>query len=50
MHPYVSQQMMDHRQRELIAEAKQGRRAQAGSGRTRHKPAKPSRGQTRRTS
>lgn len=48
MHPYVTQQIMDDRQRELIAEAKRARRAE--NGRTRHKPAKGGKGQTRRTS
>lgn len=50
MHPYVTQQIMDERQRELIARATRARRDDAGSGRTRHKPAKGSKGQTRRTS
>jgi len=49
MHPYVTQQIMNSRQRELIAGAERARRA-AGSGRTRHKPAKGTRGQTRRGS
>lgn len=48
MHPYVAQQIMDSRQHERITEADRARRA--GSGRTRHKPAKGSKGQTRRGS
>lgn len=50
MHPYVAQQIMDSRQRDLIAEAKRARRDEVGSGRTRHKPAKGGKGQTRRGS
>lgn len=50
MHPYVTQQIMDNRQRELIAQAKRARRDETGSGRTRHKPAKGTKGQTRRAS
>ena len=49
MHPYVSQQIMDSRQRELIAEAKRARRGETGSRRSRNKPEKNSRGQTRRS-
>lgn len=50
MHPYVAQQIMENRQRELIARARRARREDTGSGRTRHKPARGSKGQTRRTS
>ena len=38
MHPYVAQQIMDSRQREQLTRADRARRAEAGSGRTRHKP------------
>ena len=50
MHPYVAQQIMDNRQRELISEAQRARRGENGSGRTRHNPADNRRGQTRRSS
>lgn len=50
MHPYVTQQIMDSRQREQLAGAGGKRRGDAGSGRTRHKPAKGTKGQTRRSS
>lgn len=48
MHPYVTQQIMNDRQRELIAEAKRARRAE--DSRSDHKPAKGSKGQSRHAS
>lgn len=48
MHPYITQQIMVTRQRERIGDGKS--RGDTGSGRTRHKPEKGRKGQTRRGS